>query len=183
MRGFLTSKDCIRAFEKLEDLGFALRDREARPSLDLAPEDATSEEFWPQDTEDARHTVLRAIKERRGQRKFRDSLLCAYNSRCAITSCAIVDVLESAHIYPYRGPDTNTVNNGILLRADLHTLFDCGLISIDVDTMKVRISPHLHGSEYECYQDRLLTLPAKKRCWPNREALKMREEKLPFRDN
>ena len=172
-----------KALEKLKDLGFDLIDREARSCLDLAPKDANSEEFSPQDIKDARRTIVRAIKERRGQRKFRDSLLRAYNSRCAISLCAIVDVLESAHIYPYRGPDTNTVTNGILLRADLHTLFDCGLISIDVDTMRVRTSPRLQGSEYECYQDKLLTLPAEKGCWPSREALKMREEELRFREN
>lgn len=171
-----------KALEKLRNLGFVLGGRDAR-AVDIAPEDASSEPCNSMNFEDHRPTVLRAIKERRGQQKFREKLLQAYENRCAISSCSIVDVLESAHIYPYgdSGPDSNIVNNGILLRADLHTLFDCGLIAIDSETRKVRISPQLHESEYERFQDQDLNLPLQKWCRPSLKALKKREEKLPLK--
>src|ERR1700722_13744752 len=46
---------------------------------------------------------------------------------------AIPWVLEAAHITPYMGASTNSLLNGLLLRADIHTLFNLGLISIDPD--------------------------------------------------
>ena len=73
--------------------------------------------------------------------------------------------------------------NGILLRADLHTLFDCGLIAINGERMTVRISPHLSESEYWCFQDQRLNLPLNHAHWPSPEALKMCEKTLPFRWN
>ena len=82
------------------------------------------------------------------RKTFRDALRTAYNDRCAITGCSILHVLEAAHIYPYRGPDTNKVTNGLLLRADVHTLFDCHLLTIDSATMTVLVAPHLRDSEY-----------------------------------
>ena len=164
-----------RALERLKELGFEVE------SANIAPEDASSKPFDPSNYEDARRTIVRAVEERRGQQSFRNSLLKAYESRCSISCCSIVDVLESAHIYPYRGPDTNSVSNGILLRADLHTLFDCGLIAIDVETMRARISTCLKGSEYWSYQHKALDLPRNPAHRPSREALNKREEILPLR--
>ncbi|HZZ18730.1 MAG TPA: HNH endonuclease signature motif containing protein, partial [Opitutaceae bacterium] len=79
---------------------------------------------------DACERVLGQIVRRRGQKEFRESLLVAYDQRCAITNCDAVDALEAAHIIPYQGSATNNVTNGLLLRADIHTLFDLGLIAI-----------------------------------------------------
>jgi HNH endonuclease len=55
----------------------------------------------------------------------------------------VLDVLEAAHIYPYRGDSTNHVANGLLLRADLHTLLDCGLPAIDPDGLRVAMAPSI----------------------------------------
>jgi predicted restriction endonuclease len=57
-------------------------------------------------------------------------------------------VLEAAHIFPYRGPQTNHVTNGLLLRADLHVLFDLGLLRIDADSLTVELDPILNGTSY-----------------------------------
>jgi len=125
----------------------------------VAADDADTNAFDPGGIEDARERVIRGIKIRRGQRNFRDALLVAYGSRCAITGCNITDVLEAAHITPYLGPETNHVSNGLLLRTDLHTLLDCGLIGIDPATRKVLLAPslrtsadyaHLHGQSLRC---------------------------------
>jgi putative restriction endonuclease len=132
---------------------FILRRVEAVERL-AAPIDAQEADERPfdlNDLEDARREVMRRIKERRGQAGFRQDLMAAYGCRCAVTGCSVLDVLEAAHIHPYRGADTNHPSNGMLLRADLHTLFDCGLISVDpsgADGPRLVVAPSLHGSEY-----------------------------------
>lgn len=87
----------------------------------------------PRGITDARRRGLRAIVARRGQARFRRELLSAYGGRCAITRRDAVPALEAAHIVAYRGPGANVLANGLLLRADVHTLFDLGHLGIDPD--------------------------------------------------
>lgn len=82
-----------------------------------------------------------------------------YGQACAITGCNLPALLEAAHIYPYKGAHTNVVSNGLLLRADVHTLFDLRLIAIDSATMSIRVSPELAGTEYELLGGSKLRLP------------------------
>ena len=63
---------------------------------DLAELEATVEPFDPCDEGDGRERVLANLVRRRGQGEFRRDLLRAYGSRCAITGCAVEDVLEAA---------------------------------------------------------------------------------------
>lgn len=67
---------------------------------------------------------------REGQVSFRMRLLDAYGGRCALTGERTVPVLEAAHIQPYLGRRSNHVQNGLLLRADLHDLYDDGYITV-----------------------------------------------------
>jgi hypothetical protein len=83
-----------------------------------------------QNPKDARKRIDQTIVQRQGQPAFRNALMDAYERRCAITGCDVGDVLEAAHISPYLGEHTNRVTNGLLLRADIHTLFDRGLIKV-----------------------------------------------------
>ncbi len=99
--------------------------------------------FDPSIVCDTRKRAIHAICLRRGQKKFRDSLLEAYGSHCVVTDCSVPDVLEAAHIFPYQGSDTNKVANGLLLRADIHTLFDSGLLAIAPKSMTVLVSCHV----------------------------------------
>jgi len=110
--------------------------------------------------QDARHRVLASIVRRRGQAEFRKALLAAYGGACSITGCTVTAILEAAHVHPYRGEQTNTVSNGLLLRADVHTLFDLGLLAVDSATMKVRVSPKLAGTDYAALEGRQLAEPA-----------------------
>ncbi|MGY1425403.1 HNH endonuclease [Lysobacter sp. A289] len=123
-----------------------------------AQSDVEAETESIQSLADARSKVMRAVVMRRGQREFRDGLLRAYGGRCAISGCAVMDVLEAAHIVPYLGDQTQRTDNGLLLRTDLHTVFDLGRIWID-DTMRVRVAPELDGSEYAALDGRNLSLP------------------------
>ncbi|MQV31035.1 DUF3427 domain-containing protein [Sinorhizobium meliloti] len=137
----------------------------------IDPGDADDEPFDPESVEDARERIARTIAQRRGQRAFRHALIAAYGGRCAISGCAIPDVLEAAHIVPYRGAATNVINNGLLLRSDLHTLFDCGLIAINSETMTVVISQTLASSEYRRLEGRPLRLPDSPDHAPSKKAL------------
>ncbi|WP_247547497.1 HNH endonuclease signature motif containing protein [Bradyrhizobium sp. 177] len=100
----------------------------------------------------------------------RKKLLGAYK-RCAITGCDAVEALEAAHIAPYRGDHTDHVQNGLLLRADIHSLFDLGLLSIDPRTMSVVVALHLRKTTYGQLAGSQLLLPTNLRERPSIEAL------------
>jgi hypothetical protein len=125
----------------------------------------------PADDYDARLRLYRQIVARQGQSAFRAALLGAYHGRCAITGCDAAAVLEAAHLRPYRGPDSNTVPNGLLLRSDVHTLLDLRLLVIDPATRKVVLSKRLAGTEYEPLSGRPLALPAEDWQSPSQDAL------------
>lgn len=120
--------------------------------------------------EDARVRELRAVVMREGQGTFKDDLLKAYDKKCAMTDCAVVEILEAAHIKPYRGPETNRTDNGLLLRADIHTLFDKGLIWVDEHSL-IQISDRLHGSEYAGLSGKPLRMPIDTSSRPHPEHL------------
>lgn len=101
----------------------------------------------------------RAIKIRRGQAKFREKLLSAYSRTCAVTGCSIVELLEAAHIQPHAEEPNYNVTNGLLLRADIHTLFDLNLLSVD-SRLRIRLAPSLLKSEYKEFEGKPLKEPA-----------------------
>lgn len=98
---------------------------------------------------DTRPTILRAIRARQGQARFRATLRSRYGDRCMITGCAAMDVVEAAHISPYRGTEDNHPENGLLLRADLHTLFDLDLLAVHPATLRVAVHSSIRPFGYE----------------------------------
>lgn len=127
--------------------------------------------FDPRSVTDARTRIVTAIVQRQGQAQFRKKLLGAYANRCAISNCDVEQVLEGVHIISYPGPKTNHVTNGLLLRADLHTLFDLFLLAVNPQSMKVMLSERLRGSEYWQFQNRKLRVPSREDLRPSRTAL------------
>jgi hypothetical protein len=132
--------------------------------------------------EDARERLRRAIAVRRGQPRFRRELLKAYGGRCAISNCDVAETLEAAHILPYRGQHTNHVQNGLLLRADLHTLFDLGLLGIATETWTVLVQPRLDTTHYSHLAGQKVQLPADRAAWPSEEALHQHRREAGFPD-
>lgn len=133
-----------------------------------------SRQFDPKNEADARERTIASIVRRRGQPAFREALVKAYSSRCVMTGCDAVAALEAAHIIPYRGDYTNALPNGLLLRADVHTLFDLGLIAVDINDpegLRVIISPTLAGTTYASLEGQLLLKPDDSSADPSREAL------------
>lgn len=135
--------------------------------------------FDPDSIKDERKKIASQINARRGQNKFRQELLEAYNFKCAITGTSVIEILEAAHIYPYKGGNTNNVTNGILLRADIHTLFDLGLISINPITFEIEISPKLkEKKEYDILINKKISLPKDIHKFPSKKALEYHYNKI-----
>lgn len=121
--------------------------------------------------DDNRKVIERQIRERRGQQHFRDVLRERHGDRCLVTGCTVLAVLEAAHIKPYRGEQDNHPENGLLLRSDIHTLFDLDLLGIAPDRLQVELHPSLR-TEYGDLAGLHLRCPPDRQ--PSSEALKLR---------
>jgi len=127
--------------------------------------------FDPKSTKDGRERIVETITKRRGQPQMRLSLLAAYDYTCAVTGCNAPDALEAAYIIPYRGKYTHHSSNGLLLRADIHTLFDLGKIAVDTRSMTLVVSEELRNTSYRILADRPLKYPQEDSQRPSTEAL------------
>ena len=83
-----------------------------------------------------------------GQPEFRRILLKAYNERCCISGTGPSEVLEAVHILEHSQYGINETQNGLLLRSDLHCLFDSGLLRIEPSTLQVHIADSLVETDY-----------------------------------
>lgn len=129
-------------------------------------------EFNPDNVVDERKRILHDIVLRQGQPAFRKTLLDAYEGRCVITGCSVNHVLEAAHIYPYQGNKTNDISNGLLLRSDIHTLFDLKLLTVHPETLEIYVSPTLASSHYGELHKRKLREPIGAENGPSKLALR-----------
>lgn len=108
---------------------------------------------------DRRQRAMREIRLRRGQPAFRKKLRQQYGDQCMISGCNLIDVVEAAHISPYRGNEDNNPSNGLLLRADLHTIFDLDLLGIHPNTLEVQLHPVVMDAGYGNLNNTLLRHP------------------------
>ena len=122
---------------------------------------------------DSRDRIETSIVRRQGQGRFRSGLLAAYQGACAITGCPVEEVLDAAHILPYKGSHTDVLTNGLLIKTDLHTLFDRGLIAIDPETRTVIVARSLHGTEFAVLNGVKLRDPVDGLDKPTKEVLQM----------
>jgi predicted restriction endonuclease len=82
-------------------------------------------------------------KSRLGQQRFREEMLGRYGARCAFTGPQPPETLEAAHIRSYSISPRHDRDNGVLLRRDLHALFDRGLITVDHRDWTIAVAPLL----------------------------------------
>jgi len=101
--------------------------------------------------------AVRAIRMRRGPAPLRDQMLAACGDACAMTGACVRDLLEVACIVPFPDGDVHAPGNALLLRSDLHTLFDLNLVAIDPQAMSVRIAPSLRATGYRKLDGRAVT--------------------------
>jgi hypothetical protein len=136
-----------------------------RPALELG--------FNLDDPPDERRSELsrRAIRE--GAAAFRNEQMNLWASKCAATGCNIREALDAAHIFRYLGEHTNRPDNGILLRADIHKLFDRNLIAVAESEGQLvwRVSTRLVGSDYATLHGRLVAWGSEVSAFPHRELL------------
>jgi len=115
-------------------------------------------------------------KVRIGQGAFRILVTDAYSRKCSITGEKTLPVLEAAHIKPYASSGPHLTSNGILLRSDMHKLFDSGYLTITKE-LKVEVSPRIkeefeNGKEYYQYHGKeLKILPVRELDRPNERYL------------
>jgi putative restriction endonuclease len=115
------------------------------------------------------------VRPRLGQGGFRVMVTDVYERRCAVTGEKALPVLEAAHIRPVSQGGVHDVRNGILLRSDVHTLFDVGFVTI-TNRYRFHVSSRLkedfdNGEHYYKLDDALVWTPASKEIQPARELL------------
>ena len=100
-------------------------------------------------------------KARIGQVHFRQALLTRFGEVCAISGPQPAEVLEAAHLYSYAEDPVHDLAGGLLLRRDLHTLFDRFLLAIDPADWTVRVSNKISAfPEYQALDGTPLAIPA-----------------------
>ncbi len=100
---------------------------------------------------DEREFIKARVSSRSGQSNFRAQLIKKWRC-CSITACNTINALDAAHIAPYRGEKDNDIRNGLLLRADIHRLFDAYLIGINPKSLTVHISSQIDDPIYTQYE-------------------------------
>jgi hypothetical protein len=93
---------------------------------------------------------LTQTKARNGQAQFAKNLIRKFGFNCAFTGRAPKEVLEACHLYSYANDGRHIDGGGLLMRRDIHRLFDSGLISADPNqdidgSAKIRVDQNLEG--------------------------------------
>lgn len=103
---------------------------------------------------------------RLAQQSFKAVVLSAYHGHCAITGNKIRPVLQAAHIRPVSDGGENRLDNGLLLRSDVHTMFDRGYLAVD-QSHRLLVSPRLrgdfgNGEQFYAKAGQVIALPDRK---------------------
>ena len=122
------------------------------------------------------------ILPRLGQGSFRLIVTDSYNRRCAFTNSPVLHVLDAAHIKPYASGGTHAPKNGLLMRQDLHTLFDRGYMTVTPDhhiEVSSRIKQEFdNGREYYTLRGKEIGLPLMPDRRPSAEFLRGHNENV-----
>jgi len=123
-----------------------------------------------------RYGEPRLIAPRLGQGAFRVLVTDVYNRRCTVTQEKTLPALEAAHIRPYAEGGAHLASNGLLLRRDLHSLFDGGYVTVTPDyrfDVSRRIREEFeNGKHYYALQGQSIALPSRLVDRPDRDALR-----------
>ena len=112
---------------------------------------------------------------RLGQGSFKAVVLDAYHRRCAVSGTHIPPVLQAAHIRPVTAGGEHRLDNGLLLRSDVHTLFDRGYLGVD-PKFRLCVSSRLradfsNGDQFYAKAGQAIELPGRRADRPSREFL------------
>lgn len=115
----------------------------------------------------------RLVSPRLGQGAFKSLVAVAYHRRCAITGNKVTPTLQAAHICPVASAGEHRLDNGLLLRSDVHILFDQGYLGVDAQH-HLHVSPRIrsdfgNGQEFYSRADEPIALPDRALDWPNKD--------------
>ncbi len=124
----------------------------------------------------ARFGKPQIVTPRLGQGSFRLLVTDAYGRRCTMTGERTLPALEAAHIHRYSRGGDHSLSNGLLLRSDLHRLFDAGYLTIEPRTLKIKVSKRIkeefeNGRDYYRLDGQQLRQPDNPLAFPSREKL------------
>ena len=130
--------------------------------------------------EEARYGPPQLIKPRLGQGIFRVKVTELYRRSCAVTGERTLPALEAAHIVPYAEGGSHDANNGLLLRRDIHSLFDAGYVTV-TPSLEFRVSKMIqeefrNGRVYYAMDRHHVRVPEDEGLQPAREALAWHNE-------
>ena len=108
---------------------------------------------------------------RQGQQNFRIKVLSAYSNRCCVTNSDLIESIEANHIEPYRNIDSNNINNGIPLRADIHKLWTQGLLGIDKNYKIILHDKAKNSLTYKDFNGIKIKIPINSNYHPNKISL------------
>ncbi|MGH3086924.1 MAG: HNH endonuclease [Rubrobacteraceae bacterium] len=104
--------------------------------------------------------LLEIVRVRRGQQTFRKHLLDSMGEACAFTGDAPAKVLEAGHLYSYAELGVHHEHGGLMLRRDVHRLFDDGSLAVDPANLHIDVSNQLEAyPQYAALHDRQLQAP------------------------
>lgn len=157
-------------YAAVQDALFALRPMAAERVESVSPADPQARRF-------GNPTI---VFPRLGQGSFRVVVTDAYSRRCAASGERTLPVLQAAHIKPYADGGPHDVDNGLLLRSDLHTLFDRGYLTVTPEA-RIEVSGKLreefeNGRDYYALHGRPLRLPTPQYAAPSGELLAWHNE-------
>ena len=115
------------------------------------------------------------VSPRLGQGAFRFKVTDIYNRKCAVTGERTLPALEAAHIRPYSDGGPHEVSNGLLLRRDLHRLFDTGYVTVN-PSLRLEVSSSIreqfsNGRHYYAMHGSRIYVPDRTEERPNLQAL------------
>lgn len=87
-------------------------------------------------------------RARKGQRQLKTKLLQVYGSQCCVSGTGPINVLEAAHVEQHSISGINISTNALLLRSDIHILYDDHLLAINPQTLMIYLSPELIHTSY-----------------------------------
>jgi putative restriction endonuclease len=127
-------------------------------------------------------SAFRSLKPRLGQGSFRICVTDAYKRSCAVTGERALPVLEAAHIKPFSKSGPHMVQNGLLLRSDLHKLFDKGYMTVttklDVEVSRRIKEEFDNGEYYYTLHGKKMRHPAHLDDWPEKKFIEWHNEKV-----
>lgn len=144
-----------KAYNTQDDIGTNLW-------LDVQSRLGVSDRVLESDGDRTRYGAEYLTRARLGQGAFRVLVTEAYDRRCAITGERTLPVLQASHIKPFKRSGPNLVSNGLLLRSDLHLLFDAGYLTV-TPNLDVEVSNRIkeefkNGREYYAHHGRRLAV-------------------------